>query len=396
MELEELRKAGAAPAEVDDEGNMINPHIPQYMSEAPWYVSDGKPGLKHLKNFKAKKKLAKVTDFVRRGEKIQRSSRYRSGACKNCGAMSHKERDCCERPRKRNAQLTNSDIQPDEIIDDDLNFDYEGKRDSWKQYDINNHLYLAQYSEKVDAARRRKRDLEIDQMLKEGTVEKERLESTLDEKEEIKDSGIVIQQMNDKKRQTIRNLRTREDTAKYLRNLELDSAYYDPKTRSMRSNPTSQSSKKKGATDFFGDNFHRVSGDSVRFHQQQTFAVQLEEKGLENQKNLAMMASNPTKAEMISKLFEQKKEQFQMSKRDQIISKYGGSEYFHKKPPSASLPLEPDVLANVDKAVVCTKYDEDVLEGEHTEIWGSFYDISSEKWGYACCHKLKRGISCKE
>lgn len=34
-----------------------------------------------------------------------------------------------------------------------------------------------------------------------------------------------------------RNLRIREDTAKYLLNLNPDSAYYDPKTRSMREDP---------------------------------------------------------------------------------------------------------------------------------------------------------------
>ena len=40
-----------------------------------------------------------------------------------------------------------------------------------------------------------------------------------------------------KRRITVRNLRIREDTAKYLRNLNPNSAYYDPKTRSMRENP---------------------------------------------------------------------------------------------------------------------------------------------------------------
>ena len=34
-----------------------------------------------------------------------------------------------------------------------------------------------------------------------------------------------------KHRITVRNLRIREDTAKYLRNLDLSSAHYDPKTR---------------------------------------------------------------------------------------------------------------------------------------------------------------------
>ncbi|KAA3480794.1 pre-mRNA-splicing factor SLU7 [Gossypium australe] len=36
---------------------------------------------------------------------------------------------------------------------------------------------------------------------------------------------------------TVRNLRIREDTAKYLLNLDVNSAYYDPKTRSMREDP---------------------------------------------------------------------------------------------------------------------------------------------------------------
>ena len=44
-------------------------------------------------------------------------------------------------------------------------------------------------------------------------------------------------------RYTVRNLRIREDTAKYLRNLDPNSAHYDPKTRSMRKNPYEHSGK---------------------------------------------------------------------------------------------------------------------------------------------------------
>jgi len=49
---------------------------------------------------------------------------------------------------------------------------------------------------------------------------------------------------------SVRNLRIREDTAKYLRNLDSNSAFYDPKTRSMRENPYAESGKVR-----FFDNF---------------------------------------------------------------------------------------------------------------------------------------------
>ena len=79
-------------------------------------------------------------------------------------------------------------------------------------------------------------------------------------------------------RYTVRNLRIREDTAKYLRNLDPNSAYYDPKTRAMRKNPY-EGTKRDDEVDYAGDNFVRVTGDTVEHAKAQLFAWEAGGKG---------------------------------------------------------------------------------------------------------------------
>lgn len=107
-------------------------------------MSDGRPGLKHLRNHKIVKPIASFGERTEKGfVKTTQASGFRRGACENCGAMSHKTRDCCERPRKKTAKMTGENICPDEIVvDDGINFDYDGKRDHWKDYNIENHEKL--------------------------------------------------------------------------------------------------------------------------------------------------------------------------------------------------------------------------------------------------------------
>ena len=71
-----------------------------------------------------------------------------------------------------------------------------------------------------------------------------------------------------------RNLRIREDTAKYLLNLNEDSAYYDGKTHSMRENPNPSD----GDQTFKGDNFTRLTGDTVQMLEQEKFIWDLVQK----------------------------------------------------------------------------------------------------------------------
>ncbi|EAK90587.1 hypothetical protein [Cryptosporidium parvum Iowa II] len=57
-----------------------------------------------------------------------------------------------------------------------------------------------------------------------------------------------------------------------------------------------------------------------------------------------------------------------------------------------------DVL--VDKArankswVKSELYEEDVFLGNHSSVWGSYYDPNVKKWGFKCCKNLKRSSVC--
>lgn len=70
-------------------------------------------------------------------------------------------------------------------------------------------------------------------------------------------AGVEVD-MDSRTRITVRNLRIREDTAKYLYNLSENAPHYDPKSRSMRENPfAGLPGKEKEAAKFAGENFVR-------------------------------------------------------------------------------------------------------------------------------------------
>ena len=145
--------------------------------------------------------------------------------------MGHKRKDCFERQRKVLAKYSQSNLAPDDVKQPELALDYDAKRDRWAGYDPAEHQEIVEEYHKVEEAKKEMRA----KKLNEGEVSEQ--DPDKDEDKYVDDVDMPGTKVDSKQRITVRNLRIREDTAKYLRNLDLSSAYYDPKTRSMRGNP---------------------------------------------------------------------------------------------------------------------------------------------------------------
>lgn len=117
-----------------------------------------KPTLKHQRPQAEKQQdSARIDEWFKRGAEAKEqvaATRYRKGACSNCGAMTHKRKDCLERPRRVGAKFTNKDIAPDEAAQPALQLDFDGKRDRWNGYDPREHQKVIDEYEKMEQVRR--------------------------------------------------------------------------------------------------------------------------------------------------------------------------------------------------------------------------------------------------
>lgn len=390
-ELEEARKAGTAPAAVDEEGRDINPHIPQYISNAPWYYGSAGPTLKHQRPQDEKHvEVSGINEWYRRGvDSTKVVTKYRKGACENCGAITHKKIDCMERPRKIGAKFSGALIAHDEFVQPNIVSDYDGKRDRWSGYDPAAHREIIEEYQKVEDA---KQQIKADK-LKDNT-NAELSDDEADEDKYVDEVDMPGTKVDSKQRITVRNLRIREDTAKYLRNLDPNSAYYDPKTRSMRDNPNPQI--KTNESDFCGENFVRFSGDTTKHSKAQLFAWEAYGKGVD-----VHLLAEPTKLEMLQHEYEKKKEQFKSETKDTILDKYGGDEHLQVPPKSLLLAQTEEyieysrsgkVIKGQEKQTNRSIYEEDILINNHTTVWGSWW--LNGTWGYKCCHSVIKNSYC--
>jgi pre-mRNA-processing factor SLU7 len=363
-----------------------NEYIPSFISKKPFYVDDDSSANDYLEHQRLQKSAAD-SKWYERGKRLgPAATKYRKGACENCGSMSHKTKECLSRPRKQGAKWTGRDIQADEAIQK-VELGWDAKRDRWNGYDASEYRNVVEEYEELEALKRH---------TKKGTdgVQDQ------DGEEESDDGGqedARYAEESDMGRQqptSTRNLRIREDTAKYLLNLDLDSAKYDPKTRSM----VDMGAQADQASALVAEeNFIRSSGDAAEFERAQQYAWESQERG---DKKLHLQA-NPTSGEILRKREQTEAEAKRQAQKKLLLEKYGGQEHLKAATLRDAAVVENERFVEYDetgairgapKKAVKSKYAEDVLVNNHKSIWGSWWH--NFVWGYACCHSTVKNSYC--
>jgi pre-mRNA-processing factor SLU7 len=369
-----------------------NEFIPQFISKRPFYIDDDTAS-DYLQHQRLQNATTDQSKWYDRGKRLgPAATKYRKGACENCGAITHKTKDCLSRPRVKGARWTGKDIQADEVVED-VELGWDAKRDRWNGYDATEYRVVVEEYEQLENLRKR--------VKREGGNGKKLFgedgeEATLEEGDEGEEGKYAEEfDMGRYQSTATRNLRLREDTAKYLVNLDLDSAKYDPKTRSM---VDMGAQADQAAALVAEDNFMKASGDAQAFEKAQKYAWESQERGDANRTHVQ---ANPTSGEyFLRKENEERKARHEAQQR-LLAEKYGGEEY-RKPSPLASIKVtENESFVEYDgsgaikgklKPVTKSMYPEDVYINNHTSVWGSWW--KDFQWGYSCCHSVIKNSYC--
>lgn len=422
-----------------ESNNGRNEYIPQYISSKPFYVEDLLKDTEYLSHQRAKAEQKDTIDkakWYERGRKTgPAATKYRKGACENCGSMTHKTRDCLSRPRKTGAKWSGKDIEADEAVED-VKLGWDAKRDRWNGYDVREYDSVVRDFEDMEELR--KRTSSADAKRSEGDAEDSGKGNNDDnDNDNNNDDDTRYAEETDMGRNqstSTRQLRLREDTAKYLLDLNLDSAKYDPKTRSMDTTSRSLNARTgtaAGNTDLASEGFvrpsHDPSSDAAAFERAQRYAWSLQEKPTTdttsttgttgtNQPPPATatatrmhLEANPTASALQHKQHLASQAAQKAQRQAYLAERYGtgtGTSTSASTSTSARkhmVPLAVSTYTTYDPVtgrpmdagpapVPKSRYVEDVHPGNHTAVWGSFW--REGRWGYACCHGLVRNGYC--
>ncbi|KAK7426720.1 mRNA splicing protein [Neonectria magnoliae] len=355
-----------------------NIYIPAFISKRPFYAGEEGDDTDYLQHQRREGKDEKSQWYDRGRKAGPAATKYRKGACENCGAMTHKAKDCLSRPRAKGAKWTGRDIQADEVIQE-VKMGWDAKRDRWNGYDAK------EYRSVVD---------EYNQM--EDLRKQTQTAAGSDDENDDGDKYAEENDMSKHQSTATRQLRIREDTAKYLVNLDLESAKYDPKTRTL---VNSGATADKAAELFAEDGFMRGSGEAADFEHAQRYAWEAQEKSGDTSQHLQ---ANPTAGEFYRKKEREEAEAKRVEKERLLLDKYGSSEQQTMPDALRNMTVtESETFVEYDEAGLIkgmprkeakSKYAEDVYINNHTSTWGSWW--ANFKWGYSCCHSFVKNSYC--
>jgi pre-mRNA-processing factor SLU7 len=367
-----------APSAANKEANE---YIPSFISKKPFYIGEDDDQNDYLEHQRLQKAQSDQSKWYDRGKKLgPAATKFRKGACENCGAMTHKTKECLSRPRAKGAKWTGKDIQADEVVQD-VSLGWDAKRDRWNGYDSKEYKNVIDEYAQLEELKKKVAD----------TAAKE------DDDDEAGDDAKYAEEsdMGRHQKTSTKQLRIREDTAKYLLNLDLDSAKYDPKTRSM---VDSGATADTAAALVAEEGFMRASGDAAEFEKAQKYAWESQEKGGDTKQHLQ---ANPTAGEYYRKKEKAEAEAKKLAHQKMLQEKYGGE----VNPLAAKLREtavseseryieydESGAIKGAPKLIAKSKYAEDVMINNHTSVWGSWW--SNFQWGYACCHSMTKNSYC--
>ncbi|KAF2659319.1 ANTH-domain-containing protein [Lophiostoma macrostomum CBS 122681] len=362
-----------------------NEYIPSFISKKPFYAVDESGSDTDYLEHQRLQKQEQDSKWYDRGKKLApAATKFRKGACENCGAMTHKKKDCLSRPRKAGARWTGRNIEADEVVQD-VQLGWDAKRDRWNGYDAEDYNAVIEEYNELEELKKRTKTTEDDEGREDGDEEEENEGDKYDAETD----------MGRKQATSTRNLRLREDTAKYLLNLDLDSAKYDPKTRSM---VDSGATADNAAALVAEEGFMKASGDAAEFEKAQRYAWETQERG---DKNKLHLQANPTSGEFFRKKELQEAEEKKAAQRKALMDKYGEQKQFNDDNLKKTAITESERYVEYDerggvkgapKVKAKSKYAEDVFNNNHTSVWGSWW--SNFKWGYACCHSMVKNSYC--
>jgi pre-mRNA-processing factor SLU7 len=379
-----------------------NEYIPSFISQRPFYVTDDlvpeSDYLEHQRLHSLPKDTLSTAKWYNRGSKTgPAATKFRKGACANCGAMTHKTKECLSRPRKTGAKFSGKDIQADERVES-VELGWDAKRDRWNGYDAREYdAVIKEYNElealKKAAGGEKDKDKDTAEGVESPAPDSDRYEAETD--------------MGRSQPTSTRQLRLREDTAAYLRNLDLESARYDPKTRSM---DTETKSLANESGDLADQGFMRPS-EAEAFERAQRYAWEAGESGAPGAARLHLQA-NPTEGALLLKKAEAEAEAKKDAKKKYLADRYGGStSESHSAGKSSTAvmpPPKPKAITSSSSYVeydstgrplnaptpttAKSKYAEDIHPNNHTSVFGSWWEGGT--WGYACCHSSVRNSWC--